>query len=145
MADQPGIIPDLAALLMAALWGRRDATAYADRIAARLGLGEGVTEAGAEAGLRRALGLASGLRERVTAVLAAAGFTDSRDVVPGAFLVTGAGATATVSVPWWTGETDAARMLLLAGFARALKKDGFKVTDHGRYLSVRARAGGDRP
>jgi hypothetical protein len=142
MTDQDDTIPDLAALLMAALWGRRDAVAYADRVAARLALGNNATEAE----LRKALGAASGLAGRVTAVLAAAGFTDSRDVFPGAFLVTeGAGATATVSVPWQTGETDAARMLLLAGFARALKKDGLKVTDHGRHLSVRARIGGDRP
>ncbi len=56
MTDQPGIIPDLAALLVAALQRRHDSAYYAVRIAERLALGNDATEAAAEAGLRKALG-----------------------------------------------------------------------------------------
>jgi hypothetical protein len=149
VTDQDETVRDLAALVRAVLFGDRTATVYAERVASRLGIGEDDSADVIGAGLRTVLGAAAvvraaGLGERVTAVLTAAGFTDSRDFFPGAFLIAeGAGATATVSVPW-TGETDAARMLLLAGFALALRKDGLKVTDRGRYLDVRARIG-DRP
>lgn len=70
MADQPGIFPDLARLLMAARAGRHDAFAYADRITSRLGLGEDVTDSAAEAALRTALGPALD-REQLGTVLAA--------------------------------------------------------------------------
>lgn len=140
--DQDDNIRDLAALVRAVLSGDRTATVYAERVASRLGIGENDSADSIEAGLRKELGLSGrslppGLGEHVTAVLTAAGFTDSRDVFPGAFLIN-EGAGVTVSVRW-TGAADAERMVLLAGFARALRKAGLKVTDHGHYLSVRAR------
>jgi len=56
VADQDSIIPDLAALLVAALARRHDSAYYAVRIAARLALVNSASDAVAEAELRKALG-----------------------------------------------------------------------------------------
>jgi hypothetical protein len=61
VTDQPGILPDLAALVRAALvravlFGDRTATVYAERVASRLGIGEDDDADAIEARLRKALG-----------------------------------------------------------------------------------------
>jgi hypothetical protein len=59
-ANQYDPLPDLAALVQSALWGRRDVTAIADRITDRLGLGEDDSPEVAAEVLRKALGLDTG-------------------------------------------------------------------------------------
>jgi hypothetical protein len=56
LTEQPGILPDLAALVRAVLFGDRTATAYAERVASHLGIGEDDAPETAEAELRKALG-----------------------------------------------------------------------------------------
>jgi hypothetical protein len=88
---------------------------------------------------------APSLSGRVTATLTAAGFTDSREVFPGGFLVTGGAGSVTVQVPW-TDTPDGERMSRLAAFADALRAGGLQVTrpKYARYLIVRARPGEGR-
>ncbi len=50
-------LPDLAELLIAATWGRRDVMSIADRITDRLGLGEDDKAQAVEAEFRKALGM----------------------------------------------------------------------------------------
>lgn len=79
------------------------------------------------------------LRERVSAVLLAAGFAAREDTLPtystgGTFDLT-AGAVVRVSVSWWDATPDQKRKLL-GRFAVALERAGFTVTARGDILLV---------
>lgn len=80
------------------------------------------------------------LAARVTAILTAAGYTDSRDVFPGAFLATGTGSSIMVSIPWVNGD-DADRGRALKRFSRALTKGGLYVRERDCWLQVSAQSG----
>ena len=79
------------------------------------------------------------LRERVSAVLLDAGFSEYGDTLPthssqGTFDLT-AGAGVQVEVAWWdAGYWD--RRELLESFAEALRDAGFTVEDRGEALYV---------
>ena len=79
------------------------------------------------------------LRERVRAVLLAAGFKAREDTIPGLLsggtfdLISGAGVR--VSVSWWDSAPDE-RRALLGRFAAALRDTGMAVADQGDRLYV---------
>ena len=79
------------------------------------------------------------LRERVRAVLLAAGFKDREDALPtyssgGTFDLT-SGAGVRVSVSWWDSTPDE-RRTLLERFAGALEDAGMAVADQGDRLDL---------
>lgn len=74
-------VPDLAALLHSALWGRRDVITYADRIAKRLGLGEDDSPETAAEVLRKALGLDAAPAPRMRRTNAFAGSDEARQSI----------------------------------------------------------------
>lgn len=79
------------------------------------------------------------LRERVRAVLLAAGFAAREDTLPtfatrGTFDLT-SGAGVRVSVSWWDSTPDQRRELL-ARFDAALEAAGMVVADQGEWLHV---------
>lgn len=79
------------------------------------------------------------LRERLVAVLLAAGFPHYDDTLPtyssgGVFSVFG-GEGALVYVHWWDSAPDE-RRVRLGEFARALEAAGFRVEDRGDRLYV---------
>jgi hypothetical protein len=85
------------------------------------------------------------LAERVTEILSASGYTDSRSVFPGGFIVTeGPGFATTrwlvVSVPW-TDASDGERLSLLELMAAELRAHRLEVREMGRHLQVRDRPG----
>lgn len=150
MTDRDDTIRDIAVLVHNALHRYPSPSVRAGRVAKRIGLGEDDSAEAIEAGLREALGVPGadrpqGLAGRVTAVLAAEGYTDSREVFPGAFLVTGAGDSVTVCVPWVGGD-DADRARQLKRLARALREGGLHVREWERcYLQVSAQPGEGSP
>jgi len=93
VTDRDDTIRDLAALVHNALHRYPSPSVRAGRVAKRIGLGEDDSAEAIEAGLREALGATAadrpqGLAGRVTAVLAAAGYTEAgREVFPGGFIM----------------------------------------------------------
>lgn len=149
MTDRDDTIRDIAALIHNALHRYPSPSVRAGRVAKRIGLGEDDSTEAIEAGLREALGVPGadrpqGLAGRVTAVLAAAGYTEAgREVFPGGFIVAEGAGSVTVMVPW-TDATDGERRGLLTGFAGELRAVGLEVGYRDRYLLVRDQDGEGR-
>lgn len=149
MPDRYDPIPDLAALLAASV--HENAIPSAIRLASRLRISPESGAKLAEARICEALALLftavaeskSGmptLAGRVTAILTAAGYRDSRDVFPGAFLATGTGSSIAVSIPWVNGD-DADRGRALKRFAKALRDGGLYVRERDCWLQVHLQPG----
>jgi hypothetical protein len=77
------------------------------------------------------------LKDRITSVLVAAGFTNSLDAGSAhgpAFVVT-PGVGATVSIMWWDAPDDE-RALLFTKYENRLRGNGLQVTNRGSHLYV---------
>jgi len=145
--ENPGPIPDLAALIWAVAAGHHSASARAEALLSRLGISEGGNYGAGviQARLRETLSPAdvaaeSRLAKRITDTLTAARFQEYDPgnpvaaAVSGAFIV-GAGVGATVRVSWRNMTADG-RAAELLKYAYHLRRAGLPVDIRTGYLYV---------